>query len=167
MGDFTRRDGFEYEYLRPRQQRADDRETRVFGGGSNERHDSLFNVWKKRILLGLVPPVDFVEKKHGPPSFQKVFARFRNDLREVLLFAHDAGQMEKFRVDGFGNEVRETGFSRPGRSPENHGNEPSRFEDLAYRSPLSNKVLLSDEFIESPGSEYGGKRFDFFGHRSF
>lgn len=111
--------------------------------------------------------MDFVEKKHGPPSFQKVFARLRDDLREVLLFAHDAGQMEKFSVDGFGNEVRETGLSRPWWSPENHGNEPSRFEDLAYRSPLSNEVLLSDELIESPGPEYGGKRFDFFGHRSF
>lgn len=96
--------------------------------------------------------MDFVEKEDRPPAFEEIFARLGNDLGQVFLFAYDAREMEKLGVDGFGNEIRQARFSGSGRSPENHRNEASRFDDLANGRPFADKGFLSGELVPVIGS---------------
>ena len=149
------RNGFERENLRAGQKRPNDGEAGILGSGSDEGDYPLFDVRQKRILLGFVPTVDFVEKQDGALAFQKILSGLRDDLRQILLFADDSGKVEEFRVDGFGYEVGEAGFSGSRRPPENHGNESSGLEDFPYGRAFSHEVFLTDEFVEIPRSENG------------
>ena len=153
------RNGFERENFRAGQKRPNDGETGILGSGSDEGDYPLFDVRQKRILLGFVPTVDFVEKQDGALAFQKILSGLRDYLRQILLFADDSGKVEEFRVNGFGYEVGETGFPSSRRPPENHGNEPSGFEDFPYGRAFSHKVFLTDEFVEIPRSENRRQRF--------
>jgi hypothetical protein len=152
FGHVRRGKRFENENFRTGEKRPDDGEARIFGRRADQRHDTLFDVRQERVLLGFVPTVDFIEKEDRFFAFEKVLARFRDDLGEVLLFAYDAREMEEFGVDGFGNEVCQTRFSGSRRSPENHGNETSRFENLANGRPFADKGFLSGELAPVIGS---------------
>ena len=99
--DIFVRKRLEDEHLRAGKKRPNDREAGIFCRRANEGYDSLFHVRKKGILLGLVPAVDFVQKKNRPLSFKEVFPRFRNDLRKVFFFTYDPGKVEKIRFDRF------------------------------------------------------------------
>ena len=57
--------GQELEDARARDQRADDLEIRVFGGGADQHDRAVFDVGQERILLGLVPAVDLVHEEDG------------------------------------------------------------------------------------------------------
>src|SRR4051794_33911029 len=59
------RQGLEREQQGPGQQRRDDGERRVLGGGRNEDHPAVLHTGQQRILLGLREAVDLVEEEDG------------------------------------------------------------------------------------------------------
>ena len=69
-GRTTLADGVGVERLqlqdqRPRQQRRDDGERRVLGGGRDQQHDPVLDGGQQRVLLGLGEPVHLVDEQHG------------------------------------------------------------------------------------------------------
>ncbi len=53
----------EHQHLGPRQQRTDDLEGGVFGGGADQRDQAAFDVRQKGVLLGAVPAMDLVDEQ--------------------------------------------------------------------------------------------------------
>ncbi len=55
----------QHQDLGPRQQCPDQLEGRVLGGGPDQDHGAVLDHRQKRVLLGAVEAVDFVDKEQG------------------------------------------------------------------------------------------------------
>ncbi len=68
-------EGFEDEDPGPGQQRPDDLEIGVFGGGPDEGEEPFLHVGQQGVLLGLVEAVDFVDQQDGAAALRPASRR--------------------------------------------------------------------------------------------
>src|SRR5262245_4825116 len=103
---------------------------------------------KKRILLGLVESVNFVDEHDGPRTVLLGALRIGHDLLDFFDPRQHRRKLNKVRLSHAGDDFRERSFARSGRPPKN---QRSRIVPLNLRAQwLSRtyKMLLPQELIQ-------------------
>ena len=98
---------------------------------------------QKRILLAFVKTMYFIHKQHGTTIRQTVLFCPFNGFTD---FFHPAGYGRKpfhFGINAVGNNFRQRGFSRPRRSPKDHGMNMPGFNGFAQRFALPDQMSLT------------------------
>ena len=63
--DVVRRQRLQHEHPGAREQRADDLEARILGGGADQGDRAVLGRRQQAVLLGLVEPMDLVDEEDG------------------------------------------------------------------------------------------------------
>lgn len=152
------------EEQRAGEERGDDREVGVLGGGGDERHPAVLHGGQQRVLLGLGEAVDLVEEEDGLLAVAADGAPGSVDDRPDLLDARgDRRQFHEPLVRRLGDDVREGGLSDARRTPEDHRGGaggaavPLAHEPAQRRSGLE-QVLLPHHLVEGAGAHPDGQR---------
>ena len=149
--DVLDRKRLKLEHAAAADQRAIDREERIFGRGADEDHDAVLDVRQEHILLGLVEAVDFVDEQQCPlPGGREPIGGLGDDFPQFLHTAGDGADLMKMALRGAGQEACERGFARAGRAVEDDRPEPIGRQQSPQQFPFAEKVLLPDELIERP-----------------
>ena len=147
--DVVARKRLELEDAAAADQRAVDREERVFGGRADEDHHALFHVGQQHVLLGLVEAVDFVDEQQRPLALgrEPVVGR-REDFAQFLHAAGDRADLLEMAAAFAGQQPGQRGLARARRTVEDHRAEPIGRQQPAEQFPFAEKVLLADELVE-------------------
>src|ERR1700741_58187 len=89
--------GFEDIDLGAREERGDDFEGGIFGGGADEENVAGFDVREEGVLLGFVEAVDFVDEDDGAKASSGFFFGFGHDFFYFLDAAGDGAEGDEFR----------------------------------------------------------------------
>ena len=137
---------FQYVDRRAREQRADDLERRVLGGGADERQQAPLHERQESILLRLVEAMHFVdEEDRVPPRLRQRRLRVRNRLANILDPGEHGRDGEKIRVERVGHQPRERGLAGARRAPEDHRMRLARGEGDRERLVWPKQVPLADD----------------------
>ena len=157
--DVLRRQGLEDEDLGPGQERPDDLEVGVFGGGPHQGDQSLLHVGQEGVLLGLVEPVDLVDEDHGAGPLDLVAPGLLHHLSQVGHPGHHRAQADEMAVQGRGHDPGQGGFAAPRRTPEDHGGkQPAGLEGPPQQAAGAHQVRLAHKLVEGPGPHPGRQR---------
>ncbi len=140
------------------EQRGDDLEGGILGGGADEPDGAALDVGKEGVLLRLVEAMDLVDEEDGARAVVRGFFRVDHDLLDLLDAGEDGGELDEGGVRGLGDDLGEGGFADAGRSPEDHGGGVVRFDLHAQRLAGPDEVLLADVFVERAGPHALGQR---------
>ena len=112
----------ELENARARDERADDFEIGIFGGRADQRDHAGFDVRQQRVLLGLVPAMDFVHEQDGADVVQAAaFERFGDDFAQVGFACQDGRDGDEVALGAVGDDLRQGGLAGAGRPPQDDG----------------------------------------------
>ena len=129
------------------EQGGDDLEGGVLGGGADEGDGAALDGAEQGVLLGLVEAVDFVDEEYG--AFFLLCGV--NHFAHLLDAAADGGECVEGAVEGVGDDHCQGGLADARGTPENHAGDVAAVNQCAKNSTLSDKVLLSDVFVEALG----------------
>ena len=128
---------------------------RVFRGGADEDDAALFHKGQEGVLLGLVEAMDLVHEDDGPLSIALILLRLLHDGADLPDAAGDGGEIDEGSFGAACNDPGQGGLSHTGRPPEDHGGDVVLFNETPQDLPLSQKVLLSHEFLQGSGPKPG------------
>ena len=152
--------GFEDVDLGAREERGDDFEGGIFGGGADEEDVAGFDVREEGVLLGFVEAVDFVDEDDGAKASAGFLFGFGHDFFYFFYAAGDSAEGDEFGFGEAGDEARESGFAAAGRSPEEHRGEIVGFDLDAERFAGAEEFFLADEFVEGAWAHALGERLE-------
>ncbi len=170
-GDFFEGERFEAEEVAAADERGDDVEAGVVGGGADEADVAFFDVGEEEVLLGFVEAVDFVDEEDG---FEVgAGAGGLEDLAEFGDVGLDGVDADEMGVGFAGDDFGETGFAAAGRTVKKEAAEFSGLDQFSEQAAVVEEVALADDFVEAlrthPGGERpvggGGRRFGARGRR--
>ena len=104
---------------------------------------------KKRILLRLIEPMNFIDKedrRHPPRS--PLLRRFDN-LTQFRNPSGDRRERHELRFCILGDQARQRRFATTWRAPEDYGRESILLDRRSQRTPRPYHVVLTDEVIET------------------
>jgi len=139
------------------EERRDDLEGRIFGGGANEEDVAGFDVGEEGVLLGFVEAVNFINEDDGALGGAGFALGLSHDLFDFLDAAEDGAEGDEFAARNAGDDTGESGFAAARRAPEKHGAEIIGFDLQAKRFAGAEELFLADEFVESAGSHAFGE----------
>jgi len=143
--------GFEAPDAHPRQERRVDLEVRILGGRPDERHGSVLDVGKQRVLLGLVEAVDLVEEQDRPRPVQvQPLLRLCDRAPDLDDTGHHGRHRREMRTHLGREKAGEAGLAGPGRTPQQQRGQVSPGDAPAQGTALADEVHLADELIEGP-----------------
>ena len=158
-GDVRLREPVQCHHPAAREQRRDDLEGRVLGGGADEGDQPAFDVVQEGVLLGLVEAVDLVDEEHRAAAVHPLLLAGLLDHRPDLL---DPGQhrreMNEVRPGVTGDDAGECRFPAAGRPPEDHGKNPVGLGRMPDQRPLAHDLPLADELVQAAGPHALGQR---------
>jgi hypothetical protein len=93
--------------------------------------------------------MDFIQKDDSLFAILMIEFRLFYEFLEILFFARNPGQTEKFCIERFGNDVSYRRFAASRRSSENHRGHFPALQKHTKRFTLSHQMHLSDEFVQS------------------
>ena len=157
IDDLRGGEGIENVDLGAGEERGDDLEGRIFGGGADEEDVAGFNVRQEGVLLGFVEAVNFINEDDGALGGAGFALGLGHDLFDFLDAAEDGAEGDEFAARNAGDDARESGFAAARRAPEKHGTEIVGFDLQAERFAGAEKFFLADEFVESAGSHAFGE----------
>jgi hypothetical protein len=99
--------------------------------------------------------MDLVDEEDGP--LRLTGAGFRHDAPQVGDAGGDGREHDKVGLGHRGDDARETGLPSTGWAPEDHGRQLARFYQPPQDLPGTDKVLLTDVFVQRAGSHTGGE----------
>ena len=142
----------------PGQERPDDLEIGVFGGGADQGEQPLLHVGQQGVLLGLVEAVDFVDQQDGAAALLLPAPGLLHHLAQVRHPGHDGAEAGELGVHDPGQGPGQRGLAAPRRTPEDHGGEqPLGLQGPPQQAPGPHQVLLAHEFLQAPGPQAGGQ----------
>ncbi len=113
---------------------------------------------EKRILLGLVETVNFVDKDDGAMAGAGFLLGHGHDLLDFLDAGENGAEGDELGTRQARNEARESGLAAAGRAPEEHGAKIVIFNLHAKRFAGTEKFFLAHEFIERARAHAFGER---------
>ena len=134
------------------EQRGDDLEGRILGGGADESDRPVLDVGQEGVLLGLVEAVDLIDEEDGAGAEAGGLFGVDHDLLDLLDAGEDGGELDEGGAGGFGDNFGEGGLSDSGRTPEDHRGGVVALDLHAQRLARSEQVLLTDKFVECAGA---------------
>jgi len=131
------------------EQRPDQAEERVLRRCADQNDRVVFHMGQQRVLLGLVPAVDLVDKEdgalvvHAQPLFGLV-----DDLAQILDAGSDGVERGEVPLGGIGDHVRQGGLAHARRPPEDDRGQVVSFDGPPQQPPAPDDILLPDEFFQ-------------------
>ena len=126
----------ERQHEAARQQRADDGEERVLGGGRDQADDPVLDRAQQGVLLGLGEAVDLVDEQHGAPAGVGELPLGGGDDRAHLLDPGvERGELDELPLGGQRDDVRERGLAGAGRAVEDQRHRLVGLDQPAQRCP--------------------------------
>ena len=138
------------------EQRRNNLERRVFGGGSDEADGSVLDVGEEGVLLGLVEAVNLIDEEDGAGAEFRRFFGVDHDLLDLLDAGEDGGELDEAGAGDVGDDAGEGGLADSGRSPEDHGGGVVALDLDAEGLAGGEDVLLADVFVEVAGAHAVG-----------
>ncbi len=140
------------------EQRADDLERGVLGGGADEGNGAVLDIRQDGVLLCLVEAVDLVDKQDRLlGAHAEALLRLGDDATEVGDAGGDGGDRLEVGAGEAGDDAGEGGLAGAGRSPEDHRRGFAGLDRLAEETALADDMLLADELVEGTGAHAGGE----------
>ena len=103
--------------LGARQQRRDNLERGILGGGADQHDVSALDVGQKRVLLGLVETVDFVDEQHGAAAHAPIALGVGHHFLDFLDAAEHGAERDEVALGEPCDQAGERGLAYAGRSP--------------------------------------------------
>jgi hypothetical protein len=144
--------------LGARQQRADDLERGVFGGGADEGEEPGFDVRQEGVLLRLVEAVDFVDEQDGGAARALVHARALDGFADVLDAGEHGRNGDEVGAEGLRSQPRQRGLAHARRPPQDHRMQLAGIERQAQRLAGSQQMRLPDDVIQGARAQALGQR---------
>ncbi len=141
-----------------REQRGDDFERRVLGGGADQADAALLDVGQERVLLGFVEAVHFVDEDDGARAVLPRAFGLGHDLLDFLDAAHHGRELDELGVGHAGDDLGQRGLADAGRAPEDERAGVVALDLHAKGFAGAENVLLPDELVERAGAHALGKR---------
>ena len=140
----------------PGQERPDNLEIGVFGGGPHQGDQPFLHVRQQGVLLGLVEPVDLVDQDHGAGPLALVAPGFLHHPPQVGHPGHHRAQADKVAVEDRGHNPGQGSLAAPRGAPEDHGGkEPAGLEGPPQQTSGAHQVRLAHKLIQGPGPHPG------------
>jgi hypothetical protein len=132
-----------------REERRDDLEARVLGGGPDEGHRSCLDVRQQGVLLPLVEAVDLVDEEDGALAVEPPpLPRRLDDLPDLLHPPEDGAEGYEDRASPPGHDACQRRLAGAGRPPKEEGGDLVRLDGAAEHAPGPEHVLLTDEVLQ-------------------
>ncbi len=141
-----------------REQRRDQLERRVLGGGADQHDRSILHDRKKRILLGAVEAMDLVDEQQRPLPDLAPRARGVEHLLEVGDAGKNRRDLLELQFGGVRQEPRDRRLAGAGRPPEDERAERTRLQHAGERAVAPEQVILADDLAELARPQFVGER---------
>ena len=147
--EIRRRERFELEHLRARDERRVDVEERIVRRRADQPHRAALHIGQQYILLRLVPAVNFVDEQNRLVAFVgQTIRRRRDDAAQIRHVALHAAQPLKARGRRQRDDLRERRLPRARRAEENDRRNAIRLDRPAQQLARREQMLLPRVFIE-------------------
>ena len=103
-----------------REQRRDDLEGGILSGRADQSDCAALDIRQECVLLRLVEAVNLVDEENGPRVHLGGLRCGGHHMLDLLDPAHYGGEFNKVCLRSFGDDLRESGFAHPRRTPEDH-----------------------------------------------
>ena len=164
--DVLGRKRLQLENPAPGKQGRIDLERGVFSSRSDQINRPVLHVVQKRILLGFVKAVDFINEKNRSTIHSQILLGPFDGLPHVSNAGRNGTESNKIGFGFSGDETGQCGFADPGRPPKNHGHEIVVFDGFPEQFARRQNVLLPHKFFQRTRAHAIGqrpKRLRFFG----
>jgi len=149
----------ELDHPRTRDERGVDLEVGILGGGTDEDDGSVLHRVEEGILLRAVEAVDLVDEEYRAAGHGEKAALGGVDLAaEVLDRTRDGRDLHELGVRGVGDDARERGLARTGRTVEDDRREGVVLDGTTQPRSVTHRLLLSDVPVEGLRTHAHGKR---------
>ena len=106
-------------HARARQQRRDHFEGRILRGGADQDDVAALHVGQKRVLLGFVEAVDFVDEQDGAPAQAPQPLGIGHHRFDFLDAAQHRAEGDELAARDAGDQLGQRGLADAGRAPQN------------------------------------------------
>ena len=113
---------------------------------------------QKRILLGFVEAMDFIDEDDRPRAVLLGALGIGHDLLDFLDAGEHGGELDELSLGEAGDDLRQGSLARPRRSPENDGADVVAFDLGPQRLARPDQLLLADKFVQRARTHAVGKR---------
>ena len=138
-----RSERLEHQDAGPRQQRRDQLERRIFGGGANEHDGAVLHHRQETILLRPVEAVDLVDEKQRPLPGLAPRARRVEHLLEIGHAGKNRRDLLEVKLGRPRQEARDRGLAGAGRAPEHERAERAGVEQARERTIGPEQMVLA------------------------
>src|SRR6202142_559942 len=145
-------------HLGARQQRRDDFEGRILGGGADEGDVAALDIGQEGVLLRLVEAVDLVDEQQRAAPELAVALGLGHDGLDFLDAAEHGAEGDEIGPRDAGDEAGQRGLADAGRSPQNDRAELAAFDLRAQRLRRAEDVLLAAEVLKAIRAHALGER---------
>ena len=143
--DVVRRQRLEVQEQAPRQQRRDQREVGILGGGPDQDDGPVLYDREQDVLLGLAPPVDLVDEQDGGQHAAP------GPVHHFPGVGHSGGhgrELDHLAAHALAEDEGEGGLPATGRPPQQEGRQVAGSDQRGQRLPRPEQVTLSYDLVE-------------------
>ncbi len=134
--------------LAARQQRPVQFEAGVLGRGADQGDDPLLDEGQETVLLGAVEAVDLVHEQQGLLARRATHPGRLERLLQIGDAREDRANRLIFIARRLGQQAGDGGLAGAGRSPQNHGPQPSGLDHTPDRPALAQQMVLAHDLIQ-------------------
>ena len=130
------------------EQRRYDLEGGIFRGRADQADVALLHVRQESILLRLIEAVNLVDENDGARAVLPRPLGVGHHLLDFLDPSEDGGELDELRLGHVRDDLRQRGFARARRAPENQRARIVALDLRVQRLARSDEVLLPDKFVQ-------------------
>ena len=141
-----------------RQQRGNDFERRILGRGADQTDTALLDIREKRVLLGFVEAMHFIDEDDGARTVLPRAFGIGHHLLDFLDAAKYGGELDEVGMSHAGDDLGQRGFADAGRSPEDQRAGIVALDLHPQRLAGTEYVFLANKLVQRPRAHAIGQR---------
>jgi hypothetical protein len=134
--------------LGSREQRRDHFERRIFRGGANQDNVAALDVRQKRVLLGFVEAVDFVDEQHRAAAHPAEAFGVRHHRLDLFYAGQHRAERHELAACDARDQARERSLANARRPPQDQRAQLIALDLRPQRLARRQDVLLSYKVLE-------------------
>jgi len=142
-------EAMKHQDLTARQQRGVEFEGWIFGGCTDEGDDPFLHHRQKRILLGFVETVDFIDEQQRALAFLRAVTGGGKYLFQIGDAGKDGGQRFEIQIGLPREQACDGGLAAARRPPQHDRRYTTGFEHASDRTGLTDQMILTDDIVQS------------------